>query len=166
MIPEAVQRIWAPWRHTYIASASRRRRLACIFCSAKRAKNDRAAYVLYRGSSVFALLNCYPYTPGHLMVSPYRHVKRISEFTPQEAAELLLVTGRMEQALARAFHPSGFNVGANLGRPAGAGIPGHVHLHLVPRWVGDANFMTTFHNVRVLSQSLRDTYDRLTSCLR
>lgn len=155
-----MQRLWAPWRHAYIASQGGRPR-GCIFCVAKRARDDRQVQVLHRGRTAFALLNRYPYTPGHLMVTPYRHVKRVSELTAEEAAELLLTIGRMETILTQAFHFHAFNMGANVGRPAGAGIPGHLHLHLVPRWMGDTNFMPVVSRTRVISDSLEAVYDRL-----
>ncbi len=160
MVDREIRRLWAPWRHAYIASQGGRPR-GCIFCAAKRARNDRAVQVLFRGRTVFALLNRYPYVPGHLLIAPYRHVRRLSQLTAEEAAELLLAAARMEQTLTRAMRPHGFNVGANLGRPSGAGIPGHLHLHLVPRWTGDTNFMPVIGRTRVISDSLDALYDVL-----
>lgn len=155
-----IQHLWAPWRQAYIASHGERPR-GCIFCIAKRARDDRQPQVLYRGRTVFVLLNRYPYTPGHLMVAPYRHIRRLSQLTAAEAAEALLTMGRMESVLVRTFHSDAFNAGANVGRPAGAGIPGHLHFHLVPRWSGDTNFMSVVSRTRVMSDSLDAVYSRL-----
>lgn len=153
-------RLWAPWRSAYIAQA-RRGRQRCVFCDAKRSRDDRQVHVLARGRHSFVLLNRYPYQTGHLMIAVYRHVGDLSQLTRQESSELLRVAAQMTQRLTQALHPDGFNIGINLGRSAGAGIPGHLHLHVVPRWIGDTNFMAVTSETKVLSESLDAMYERL-----
>jgi len=158
-------RLWAPWRSPYITRTHRGRQ-PCVFCQAKRSRNDRTAHVIYRSQRVFCLLNRYPYNNGHLMVAVYRHIGALSQLDRQEASELVQVTAQMVKLLARALRPHGFNVGLNLGRAAGAGIPGHLHMHLVPRWVGDTNFMPVIGGTKVLSESLDALYERLRQLVR
>lgn len=153
-------RLWAPWRSAYLSSKPGRR---CIFCAAKRrAGNDRKRLVVARGRHAFALLNLYPYNNGHTMVSPYRHVGDLERLRPEEWAEMLTLSQRLTARLRRALRPHGFNVGMNLGHAAGAGVPGHLHLHLVPRWNGDTNFMPVLGSTKVVSQSLEAVYRALT----
>jgi ATP adenylyltransferase len=123
--------------------------------------NEKDALVLARNDLVFAVLNAYPYTSGHLMVAPVRHVGALSALSRDEAASLMLMTQDATVALERAYGPDGVNIGANLGRAAGAGIPGHVHLHALPRWIGDTNFMTTIAEARVLPEPLSKSWDKL-----
>jgi ATP adenylyltransferase len=131
----------------------------CIFCAGGAA--DDAALVVYRGDACFVVLNLYPYNSGHLMVVPSRHVGRLADVTPSELAELMGLTRWAEIALTEAYRPHGLNVGMNLGRSAGAGIADHLHIHVVPRWDGDTNFMSVVGDVRVLPEDLRDTAARL-----
>lgn len=161
---QAQQRLWAPWRSPYITQTRRDRR-ACIFCQAKRSRDDRRAQVVVRRRRTFVLLNKYPYNPGHLMVAPYRHVGAIVRLSQDENAELLQVAGQMVETLTARMAPQGFNLGINLGRAAGAGIPGHLHLHIVPRWIGDTNFMPVTGETKVMSQSLGALYDLLVEAL-
>lgn len=155
----SVARLWAPWRSAFLSHRGPRR---CIFCAAKRPGQDRARGVVARGRLVFALLNRYPYNNGHVMVAPYRHVGRLEALAPAEWLEMLRVSQRLMARLQRAIRPDGFNVGMNLGRVAGAGFPGHQHLHLVPRWNGDTNFMPIVGGTKVISQSLDELYRLLT----
>ncbi|MBI3324119.1 MAG: HIT domain-containing protein [Candidatus Omnitrophica bacterium] len=159
MPQDFLRRIWAPWRHAYVAKPPTP---GCLFCRARRSRDDRAMLIVHRGREVFCMLNRYPYNAGHVMVAVGRHVGRLSSLSAREAAELLEVAGLMEQRLARLLRPDGFNVGINVGRAAGAGIPGHLHLHLVPRWVGDTNFMTVTGHVKVIVRSLDALYEGLT----
>ena len=152
--------LWAPWRQRYLTRATPGR---CIFCAAKRSTDDRRHHVIARGRRVFALLNRYPYNNGHLMVAPYRHVGRLESLSPAEWAESLRLLRRLLRRLTTALHPHGFNLGVNLGRAAGAGIPGHLHLHLVPRWSADTNFMPVLAKTKVISQSLDELYRLLTA---
>ena len=154
----APERLWAPWRSGYLARHTRR---GCIFCAAKRAaRRDRANYVVARGRQVFAMLNLYPYNNGHLMIAPYRHVTALAGITPSEWTELLRVSQRLTRRLGRMLHPQAYNVGFNIGRASGAGFD-HLHLHVVPRWAGDTNFMPVLARTKVISQSLEALYDLL-----
>jgi ATP adenylyltransferase len=132
---------------------------ACIFCEA--AERDDDPLVVDRGVHAFAILNLYPYNSGHLMVVPRRHVATLASLSADELAEIMLLTQRSEIALTRVYQPQGINVGINLGRPAGAGIADHLHVHLVPRWTGDTNFMSVVGNVRVLPEEVHQSADRL-----
>lgn len=156
----AVERLWAPWRTAYLTQTRTRRR-RCIFCAAKQSRNDRKAHVVYRGRHVFCLLNLYPYNNGHLMVTPYRHVGSLLQLTPSEASELIHVATTMVRRLTKILRPDGFNLGVNLGRSAGAGIPGHLHFHVVPRWQADTNFMPVIGQTKIVSESLDALYQRL-----
>ena len=156
--------LWAPWRGAYLRQPSRRR---CIFCDAvtRGPRGDRAAQVVYRGREVFAILNRYPYNNGHLMVVPYRHVGQLHQVRASEHQELWEVITLMTEQLTGLLHPQGFNIGVNMGRAAGAGIRGHLHFHLVPRWFGDTNFITTTGRTKVISESLKELHRRLTARL-
>jgi ATP adenylyltransferase len=141
----------------------------CVFCQAAEAARadtaprlpDNDSLIVFAGTACYVVLNRYPYNNGHLMVAPYRHAASLSALTPGELQELALLTQRSEAALTEAYQPHGLNVGINLGKPAGAGVLDHVHVHLVPRWNGDTNFMTVVGDVRVLPENLRDTLARL-----
>ena len=152
------KQLWAPWRLEYIASADEHD--GCVFCLAA-AGPDEEGGILYRGAASFALLNKYPYASGHLMVAPYRHVGDFAELSDAEALEMHRLTGGGMAALAETFRPEGYNVGWNLGRIAGAGIVDHAHLHLVPRWTGDTNFMPVLADVKVLPEHLSETRRKL-----
>ncbi len=156
-------RLWAPWRHTYLAKPPAK---GCIFCAAKQAREARRHYLVSRGRRVFVMLNRYPYSNGHLMVAPYRHVGDLAKLTLAEHGELLETAARMATLLKRRLRPTGFNLGINVGRVAGAGIPGHLHLHVVPRWLGDVNFMPVLGQTRVIAQSLDAVFALLTKATR
>ncbi|HUW64847.1 MAG TPA: HIT domain-containing protein [Spirochaetia bacterium] len=157
-----MQQIWAPWRTVYISGPEQGE---CIFCDKVNSAEDEKNYVLYRGKKCFVMLNLYPYNNGHLLVAPNRHAGDMDALSDEEMLEMLLVTRKMVRAL-RSFNPEGFNIGANLGRTAGAGIPGHFHIHIVPRWNGDTNFMPVLDDVRVISESLDTTYRKLQEALQ
>ena len=150
--------LWAPWRLEYVGQADEQE--GCIFCRAAEAE-DEAGLVAHRGSKAFALLNKYPYASGHLMVAPYRHVGEFSELDDDETLEIHRLASEGMGALAQLYGPQGFNLGWNLGRIAGAGITDHVHLHLVPRWAGDTNFMPVLADVKVLPEHLAETRRKL-----
>lgn len=150
--------LWAPWRIEYVRGP---KGVGCVFCEALAAGADPEHLVLHRGESVFVILNRYPYTAGHLMVVPNRHVAGMEELGGQEAAELWELAVRARSALEKAFRPEGYNVGLNLGQAAGAGVKDHLHLHVVPRWVGDTNFMPVLGGVHVISQHLSEIYHSL-----
>lgn len=153
-----MKNIWAPWRVKYIRMDKPKE---CILCQKHHEQRDRENYVLVRGKLNFVMLNLYPYNPGHLMVSPYRHAEDLEDLTDEELLENLSLVKKCTRALKEAFHPEGFNVGINLGKIAGAGIEGHVHTHIVPRWNGDTNFMPVLADVKVMSEALGDTYVKL-----
>jgi len=155
--------LWSPWRYRYVSTAGPSQ--ACIFCAKSAASEDRANYVVLRAQHNFVLLNLYPYTTGHLMIAPYEHVATLSEAHPETLAEMMRLTRRAEQALRQVYKPEGINVGMNLGECAGAGVVGHIHMHVLPRWVGDASFMTSVAETRVLPEVLETTYDRLQKAL-
>jgi ATP adenylyltransferase len=138
---------------------------ACVFCAALTAGDDRRSLILHRGAGAFLILNAFPYASGHLMAVVTRHVGSLGAATPEELAEAMTLIRRGTLALSAAYHPDGFNVGLNEGRVAGAGVLGHLHIHLVPRWTGDTNFMPVIGDTRVLPEALETTYDRLTAAL-
>ena len=138
----------------------------CVFCSALAAGDDRRALILRRGERAFLILNAFPYATGHLMAMPIRHVARMEDATADELAETMALVQESVRALNAGYKPDGFNIGMNQGRVAGAGVLGHVHTHVVPRWNGDTNFMPVIADTKVLPESLETTYDRLTALLR
>ena len=156
--------LWAPWRAEYIYCAGGQNSVSrrhCLFCNLLKTKDDPKNLILYRGRHVFVVMNRFPYNNGHLMVAPNRHTADLETFSAAESAELFKLVQRSLAALRRALKPQGFNVGANLGRVAGAGVAGHVHIHIVPRWLGDVNFMPLMAETKVISEHLSETYDRL-----
>ncbi|HWB72081.1 MAG TPA: HIT domain-containing protein [Egibacteraceae bacterium] len=160
--PDAVQRLWSPWRMAYIRDP-RRQATGCVFCDkpGRGAEHDRDSLILYRGELIYVILNAYPYNPGHLMVVPFRHVAGFEELSADELGELGRLSQRAVRALRRSSHPEAFNLGINVGALAGAGIADHIHQHVVPRWAGDTNFMPVIGHTRVLPELLEETYDRL-----
>ena len=154
-----MERLWSPWRLAYVNSASGGSDPGCIFCRSDEPGRDEL--ILIRGRVTYVILNLFPYNNGHLMVVPNRHVATLASTTGDEQAELMRLTRHAEMALTEAYTPQGINIGINLGRPAGAGIVDHLHVHLVPRWNGDTNFMTAIADTRVLPEGLAATRDRL-----
>jgi ATP adenylyltransferase len=138
----------------------------CVFCAALASGDDRRALILRRGLRAFLILNTFPYASGHLMAMPLRHVARLEDATPDELADTMALVQQGMRALAATYHPDGFNIGINQGRVAGAGVLGHIHAHVVPRWNGDTNFMPVVADTKVLPETLETTYDRLTALLR
>jgi len=158
-----VERLWSPWRNEYIgATGSKDPAPDCVFCVARAdPSQDAAQFVVHRGSDNFVILNRYPYISGHLMIVPYAHLAKLSEAPRSTANEMMDLAQRCELALREVYNPDGFNFGMNLGRAAGAGVAGHIHLHVLPRWGGDTNFMSTVAETRVLPEDLAVTYDKL-----
>ena len=156
-----MERLWSPWRMAYIESARDEPGEECFLCAKPRQGDDAAALILARSGAAYLLLNAFPYNPGHLMVAPFRHVGELEALTDDEVLDASHLLQRSIAALGAAMEPHGFNVGLNLGRVAGAGIPGHLHWHLVPRWNGDTNFMPVLGETRVLPESLERTYAKL-----
>ena len=151
--------LWSPWRYRYVSGAMQHD--SCLFCRVACSSNDRANYVLLRAAKNFVMLNAFPYTSGHLMIAPYAHVATLSEADPEALTEMIALAQFAESALRRVYNAHGFNMGMNIGAAAGAGVAGHIHLHLLPRWSGDVNFMTAIAETRVLPEELDVTYERL-----
>jgi ATP adenylyltransferase len=149
----------APWRADYVRTAMNT--AACVFCEALKQGDERKAAVLFRGRRNFVMLNRYPYTPGHLLIAPVRHIADFLKARPEEGAELAELLQAALRVLRSAYRPQGFNAGMNLGHSAGAGIAGHYHLHVIPRWTGDSNFMPLVGGTRVFIEDLETTYERL-----
>jgi ATP adenylyltransferase len=156
-----MERLWSPWRLAYVTGTARE--TDCIFCDA--VLGAAPPLVVHRGATCFVILNLYPYNNGHLMVVPYRHVPSLAAMTGEERTELMELTRRAEVALTEAYRPHGLNVGINLGRAAGAGVVDHLHVHLVPRWNGDTNFMTVLAETRLVPEDLGSAVERLRSLL-
>jgi ATP adenylyltransferase len=150
-----MDRLWTPWRLNYVTVASHQP-AGCVFC-ADRVQSNEDDLLVYRGESCFIILNLYPYNNGHLMVVPTRHVARLAELSAVELDEVMRFTRAAEMALEERYHPHGFNMGLNLGKSAGAGVADHLHMHIVPRWNGDTNFLTVVGETRVLPETLADT---------
>lgn len=153
-----MEHLFTPWRMEYILSA---KQPGCVFCNMLDAQDDRSLLILRRGQRAFLVLNKYPYNNGHLMAIPYRHVDTLEDLTPEELAEVMSLAVLGMRALRQVLHPEGFNMGANVGAVAGAGVKSHVHVHVVPRWQGDTNFMSVFADTRVIPQALSETYELL-----
>lgn len=156
--------LWTPWRYRYIADASKDE--GCVFCAALAADDDSKTLIVHRASKNFVILNLYPYTTGHVMIVPYVHVADLSASDPETLAEMMRLAQRVQGALESTYHPQGYNLGMNLGRAAGAGVTGHLHLHVLPRWSGDANFMSVVGETRVEPEELPTTYERLRQALK
>lgn len=153
-----MEHLWAPWRIQYILGE---RESGCFFCRKSQESDDAKNHVLIRDRTCFALLNTYPYNAGHLMIAPYKHTGDIDDLAESELAELMSLTRRCKQLLGRAIKPHGFNIGINIGRTAGAGVLDHVHVHVVPRWDGDTNFMPVLADTHVVPQALDELYQLL-----
>lgn len=154
-------RIWAPWRLAYVKDASKDMEGECIFCAKPAAGDDEASLIVHRGERCFVILNLFPYTNGHLMVAPYEHVGRIQDVPAETLAETMALAQRAMARLDEVYDPQGYNVGFNQGRVAGAGVEHHIHLHVVPRWGGDTNFMPVIADTKVMPQTLEESYAAL-----
>jgi ATP adenylyltransferase len=157
----ANHRIWAPWRLAYVKDASKDIEEECIFCAKPAADDDEAALIVHRGERCFAMLNLFPYTNGHLMVAPFEHAGRIQDLPAETTAEMMALAQTAMSRLEDVYSPHGFNVGFNQGRVAGAGVEHHIHLHVVPRWGGDTNFMPVIADTKVMPQTLEQSYEAL-----
>jgi ATP adenylyltransferase len=151
--------LWTPWRYAYVTNAHSSS--GCIFCDAAKGKEDEKNGIVYRGERCFIILNIFPYTSGHVMVVPYEHVDQLSKLGTAAAAEMMMLSQRLEKVLREVYRPDGLNLGMNIGRAAGAGVADHIHMHVLPRWSGDTNFMTTVSETRVLPEALEVTYHRI-----
>lgn len=155
-----MDRLWAPWRNKYITT---KRHKTCIFCQA--AKNERKDYRLFKTKHSVALLNIYPYNNGHTLVSPIRHTGDLAQLKDAEAQDLFRALNKARAAIDKVLKPDGYNIGINISKSAGAGITSHLHIHIVPRWRGDINFMTTLYDTKIISQSLDELYKQLKKAL-
>jgi ATP adenylyltransferase len=161
-----MERIYAPWRMSYVTGCGDAPKPdGCVFCARAARPDDAANFIVHRGDTCFVILNAFPYANGHLMVLPYRHVARLAEMTAGEHAEMMTLAARMTETLDRVSSPDGYNVGMNLGGAAGAGIADHLHLHVVPRWNGDTNFMPVLGDVKILPETLGQVYAKITAAL-
>jgi ATP adenylyltransferase len=159
-----VDTLWSPWRYEYIAAGgtAEPESQTCIFCKLRDdPARDEANFVVHRAPHSFIVLNIYPYISGHLLVVPYDHVGELDAANKETTDELMDLTKRCQTALRDVYQPAGFNIGMNLGRSAGAGIVDHIHIHILPRWIGDTNFMSTVSNTRVIPEDLSTTYEKL-----
>ncbi len=159
-LPLAMDYLWTPWRYAYVSTAEKA--TGCVFCNAVAANDDEKTLIIYRGKLCFVILNAYPYTPGHVMIVPYAHLDELRKLPAEAASEMMTLSQRMESLLRELYHPDGINLGMNIGKAAGAGIAGHIHMHVLPRWVADANFMSVVGETRILPETLEETWKRMT----
>ena len=159
--------LWTPWRYAYITNAAKGEVSAdrCIFCELPKLP-DAEAKIVHRGEHCYIILNSFPYTSGHVMVVPFAHLDQLQKLPEVAAREMMSLSQKMEGVLRQVYSPDGINLGMNVGRAAGAGVAGHVHMHVLPRWVGDTNFMTVTAESRVLPESLDETYQRIRAALQ
>jgi ATP adenylyltransferase len=156
--------LWTPWRYAYVSGADKA--TGCVFCEAAKEKDDATARIVYRGQHCFVILNTYPYTPGHVMIVPYLHLDELQKLPVEPANEMMALSQRMETVLRSLYRPDGINLGMNIGKAAGAGIAGHIHMHVLPRWVADANFVSVVGETRVLPETLEVTWGKMREALR
>jgi len=154
-----MKHLWSPWRMTYLENHAKEE--GCVFCNAQARQDDAANLIAFRGEHAYVILNRYPYTSGHLMVVPLEHKPDLEQLDPGTRAEMMELTARCMSVLRKVYNPQAFNMGANIGEAAGAGVVEHVHIHIVPRWSGDTNFMSALGETRVLPESLEDTYRKI-----
>lgn len=157
-----MDQLWTPWRYAYVTGADRIS--GCIFCDAPK-QPDLQARIVHRGAHCYVILNTYPYTNGHVMVVPYAHLDELQKLPSEAAQEMMALTQKMESVLRKLYVPDGINLGMNIGKAAGAGVAGHIHMHILPRWVADANFVSVIGETRVLPESLDMTWERIRGAL-
>jgi ATP adenylyltransferase len=150
--------LFTPWRFTYLSNAGKTP--GCVFCECVKLQ-DREALILHRGEHCFIMLNAFPYTSGHVMIVPYEHIDELQKLPPAAASEMMALSQRMERALRAAYQPNGINLGMNIGAAAGAGVAGHIHMHVLPRWIADSNFITVVAETRVVPEDLGTTWEKL-----
>jgi ATP adenylyltransferase len=157
--------LWTPWRFPYMAQVNQGKQPDCIFCYALERNSDEEMLIVYRGKKMFIILNRFPYTSGHVMIVPYAHVAELSLCEPEALGEMMELARKMENVFRQEYKPDGMNLGMNLGRAAGAGVTGHLHMHMLPRWIGDSNFMTVTGETRVHPEELATTYQKIKNAL-
>jgi ATP adenylyltransferase len=155
--------LWTPWRYAYVSTAEKA--TGCIFCNAVEAGDDEKMLIAYRGEHCYIILNAYPYTPGHVLIVPYTHLDELQKLPSEAAGEMMQLSQKMESVLRELYHPDGINLGMNIGKAAGAGIAGHIHMHVLPRWVADANFLSVVGETRLLPEMLEETWKRMKAAL-
>lgn len=155
--------LWTPWRYAYVSTGAGTKE--CLFCAKSAGSNDRENYVVLRAEHNFVMLNAFPYSSGHVMIAPYAHIATLEQAEPATRDEMMRLTARSETVLRRLYTPDGINLGMNIGACAGAGVAGHIHMHVLPRWCGDASFMSTISETRVLPEDLGVTWKRLREAL-
>lgn len=153
-----MENLYSPWRIDYILQKKSDK---CIFCEKPKANDDKNLLILKRGECTYIIMNLYPYNNAHLMIVPYRHISKLSELRDKELLEVSKMLQLSEKVLNKVYHPDGFNIGMNLGEVAGAGVADHIHIHVVPRWIGDTNFISTIGKIRVMPERMEDTYRKL-----
>lgn len=161
--------LWTPWRYAYITGADQPdpvKSKECLFCARLKDTDDRRSLIVYRGKHNYIILNAYPYTNGHVMVVPNAHVDELGKLSADAAAEVMHLSQRMERVLRELYHPDGMNMGMNIGKAAGAGIASHIHMHVLPRWIADANFMSVIGETRMLPETLDVTWERISAKLK
>jgi ATP adenylyltransferase len=151
--------LFTPWRYAFVSQAHKAP--GCLFCELPQAGDDEKALIVHRAQHCYVILNAYPYTSGHVMVVPFQHTDQLQELSEPAAQEMMTLTRRLEGILRDLYHPEGLNLGMNLGKAAGAGIAGHIHMHVLPRWVADANFISVIGETRILPEDLKTTYKRI-----
>jgi ATP adenylyltransferase len=151
--------LWTPWRYAYVSTAEKA--TGCVFCDLANLGDDQKAHIVYRGQHCFVILNAFPYTPGHVMIVPYSHLDELQKLPVDAANEMMRLSQRMESVLRELYHPDGINLGMNIGKAAGAGIAGHIHMHVLPRWVADANFLSVVGETRILPETLDMSWERI-----
>jgi ATP adenylyltransferase len=154
--------LWTPWRYAYVSGANSA--TGCIFCDAPK-HSDEQSRIVYRGTNCYIILNTFPYTNGHVMIVPYAHLDELQKLPAESAQEMMLLSQRMEGVLRTLYNPDGINLGMNLGKAAGAGVAGHIHMHALPRWIADANFVSVIGETRVLPEALDVTWNRIRQAL-
>jgi ATP adenylyltransferase len=156
--------LWTPWRYAYVSGTEKA--TGCVFCDAPKENDDAKACIVYRGQHCFVILNAYPYTPGHVMIVPYTHLDELNKLPTGGAQEMIALSQKMESVLRELYLPDGINLGMNIGKAAGAGIAGHIHMHVLPRWVADANFLSVVGETRILPETLDQTWKKIASAMQ
>ena len=159
----AMDYLWTPWRYAYVSTTDKA--TGCVFCEAARETDDAKTHIVHRTQHCYVILNTFPYTPGHVMIVPYAHLDELQKLASDAANEMMALSQRMESVLRELYHPDGVNLGMNIGKAAGAGIAGHIHMHVLPRWVADANFVSVVGETRVLPETLDVTWERMRKIL-
>ena len=163
LLCRAMDYLWTPWRYAYVTAA--KKISGCVFCDLPKEGDDAKVRIVYRSQNCYIVLNTYPYTPGHVMIVPFAHLDELQKVPAAAANEMMELAQRMERVLRVLYSPDGINMGLNIGKAAGAGVAGHIHMHVLPRWVADSNFVSVIGETRILPESLEMTYERIKGAL-